>query len=81
MTDAAGSFLQLFFSGVWQLFSIQVPGLTFSFGSMYLGLAAISISVYVLRAIFGGGHSRGVSYRAGSSRRPKVSEARRHDQY
>lgn len=81
LTEAAGSFLQLFFSSIWSLFDIQVPGLTFSYGSMYLGLAVISISIYILRAIFGGGHGRGESYRAGSSRRPKVSEARRRDQY
>lgn len=81
MTEAAGSFLQLFFTSVWQLFEIQVPGLTFSFGTMYLSLAVISLSVYVLRSIFGGDHSRSESYRAGGSRRPKVSDARRHDQY
>lgn len=80
MTESAGAFLQAFLSGVWQLFDIQVPGLTFSFGSMYLGLAVISISIYVLRTIFGGG-SHDESYRAGGSRRPKVSDARRHDQY
>lgn len=81
MTEAAGSFLQLFFSSVWSLFDIQVPGLTFSFGSMYLGLAVISISVYILRSVFGGGHDRSESYRSGGSRRPKVSDARRRDQY
>lgn len=64
----------------WGFFQIQVPGFSFTFGQMLFGIAICSVSILVLRVFFGIG-GKGVIYRAASSRRPKISENRKGDEY
>lgn len=76
-TAQLGAFV---FGQCWRFFSIQVPGFGFTLGQMLFGIAICSISIMVLRMFFGIG-GRAMLYRAGQSRRPKVSEERKHDEY
>lgn len=70
-----------FLSGVWSLFGIYVPGFGFTLGQMYLGVALCSISILVIRLLFGIGGGGGVSTRTGSTNNPKISEKRRNDEF
>lgn len=67
--------------GIWSLFDIYVPGFSFTFGQMWLGVLLASISVLVVRLIFGFGGSGGVSSRTSSTSRPKISKERRRDEF
>ena len=67
------------FSGVWGLFGIYVPGFNFTFGQLWIGVALASVSVAVIRFLFGFGG--GVSPRTSSTNQPKISENRKGDQY
>ena len=64
----------------WRFFQIQVPGFGFTFGQMLFGIAICSVSIMVLRVFFGIG-GRGLMYRVGHSRKPKISENRKGDEY
>lgn len=76
-TQALG---QAFLEGLWGLFSIEVPGFTFTIGQMWLGVAICSVSLLVMRMFFGIG-GKGVSARTGSTNNPKISEERKRDEY
>lgn len=67
--------------GIWGLFGIYVPGFSFTFGQMWLGVALASISILVVRLIFGIGGSGGNSPRTGSTNNPKISKERRNDEF
>lgn len=66
---------------VWGLFSIYVPGFSFTFGQMYLGILICSISLLVIKLLFGIGGSGGDSPRTGSTNNPKISKERRNDEF
>lgn len=69
-------------SQCWRFFGIQVPGFGFTFGQMAFGIAICVISLMVLKVFFGiGGRGGGIVYRAASSRKPKISNDRKGDQY
>jgi len=67
--------------GIWGLFGIYVPGFSFTFGQMWLGVALASISILVVRLIFGIGGSRGGQPRTGSTNKPKSFKERRNDEF
>ena len=67
--------------GIWGLFGIYVPGFSFTFGQMWLGVALASISILVVRLIFGIVGSGGDSPRTGSTNNPKISKERRNDEF
>lgn len=72
--------LKSLYSSVWSLFTgVMVPGLGVSFGIFFLAIAAVKLSLLILRSAVGIGG--GTSYRSGSARNPKISENRRGDQY
>lgn len=85
MFEATAALGKAFVSGVWSLFGIYIPGFsfTFTFGQLWLGVALASISILVVRLIFGfgGGAPRGVGTRTGSTNRPKISRERRNDEF
>lgn len=69
------------FGPVWDLIAnTQVPGLGVSFGTLFLALILIQISLVIIRHAFGIGGSA-TSYRSGSARNPKISENRKGDEY
>lgn len=73
---------QALFSGWWNMLSVNVPGFTFTFREMYLGIMICSLSLVVLKIFFGlGGRGGGASYRSGSSRNPKISKEREKDEF
>ena len=76
-TQALG---QAFLEGLWGLFSIEVPGFTFTIGQMWLGVAICSVSLLVMRMFFGIG-GKGVGSRTSSTNNPKISEERKRDEY
>ena len=55
MFEATAALGKAFVSGVWSLFGIYIPGFsfTFTFGQLWLGVALASISILVVRLIFG----------------------------
>ena len=69
--------------GIWSLFGISVPGFNFTFGQMWLGVLLCSVSIIVVRMIFGFGGSGagGISSRTSSTDNPKISKERRHDEF
>lgn len=68
--------------GVWSLFGIYVPGFGFTFGQLWLGVLLASISILVVRFLFGfGGGSGGDTPRTSSTDHPKISKERRHDEF
>lgn len=83
MFETTAALGKAFVSGVWSLFGIYVPGFSFTFGQLWLGAALASISILVVRLIFGFGGSapRGVGPRTGSTNRPKISRERRNDEF
>ena len=83
MFEATAALGKAFVSGIWSLFGIYVPGFSFTFGQLWLGVALASISLLVVRLIFGfgGGAPRGVGTRTGSTNRPKISRERRNDEF
>ena len=82
MFDTTATLGQTLMSGIWSMFGIYVPGFSFTFGQMWLGVLLCSVSILVVRMIFGfGGGSRGESPRTGSTNNPRISKERRHDQF
>lgn len=82
MPDATAALGKTFLSGIWALFGIYVPGFSFTFGQMWLGVLLASLSILVVRMIFGfGGGPRGESSRTSSTNNPKISKERRHDEF
>lgn len=73
--DMLGSVL----SAVWGLFNgVTVPGLGFSFGSLFLAVLLIKISISVIQHGLGFGGS-GTGYRSRSAKNPKISKERKGD--
>ncbi len=82
MLETTAALGKALMDGLWALFGVPVPGFAFSFGQMWLGVLLASISILVVRFIFGfGGGSRGESPRTSSTNRPKISKERRHDEF
>lgn len=81
MFDTTASLGQSIMSAVWSLFGIYVPGFSFTFGQMYLGILLASVSILVVRMIFGFGGSGGISSRTSSTSKPRISKERRHDEF
>lgn len=69
--------------GIWSLSGIYVPGFGFTFGQMWVGILLASVSILVIRMIFGfgGSGSGGVSSRTSSTNHPRISKERRHDEF
>lgn len=73
--DMLGSVL----SAVWGLFNgVTVPGLGFSFGTLFLGVLLIKIAISIIQHGLGFGGS-GTGYRSGSTKNPKISNERKGD--
>lgn len=82
MSAEAASLGKALLSGVWSLFGLYVPGFGFTFGQMWLAAALASVSILVVKLIFGfSGGPRGLSSRTDSTRTPKISKERRHDEF
>jgi len=83
MFDTTASLGKTLMDGIWSLFGIYVPGFSFTFGQMWLGVLLASVSILVVRMIFGFGGSGpgGVSSRTSSTSNPKISKERRHDEF
>ena len=82
MSDAAAALGKALVSGIWSLFAISVPGFSFTFGQLWLGVLLASVSVLVVRMLFGfGGGQRGDSPRTSSTNSPRISKERRHDEF
>lgn len=80
MFETTAQLGQTFFKYLWGLFGIYVPGFSFTFGQMWLGVAVCSLSLLVLKLFFGLG-GRGVASRTGSTNKAKISENRKRDEY
>lgn len=79
MSEDFAALGQAFLAGVWSLFSLEVPGLGMSVGTLSLGVALMSVSLLVAKVFFGlGGHAD--TPRTGSTRNPRISENRRYDE-
>ena len=82
MLDTTAELGKTLISAIWSLFGIYVPGFSFTFGQMWLGVLLCSISITVIHMIFGfGGGSGGVSSRTSSTNNPRISKERRHDEF
>ena len=82
MFETTASLGKALMDGLWSLFGIYVPGFSFTFGQMWLAVALASISILVIKFIFGfSGGSRSFGPRTGSTSRPKISKERRHDEF
>lgn len=78
MLDDTAALGQTFLSNIWRFFDVTVPGFSFTLGQMWLGIALCVISIYLARMLFGMG---GVSARTSSTDHPKISPARKDDEY
>lgn len=81
MTDSVLSLGQALITGIWSMFGITVPGFTFSFGELWLGVAICSVSLLLLKLLFGIGGRSGGGSRTGSTNNPKISKERRNDEF
>ena len=81
MFETTAQIGKTFFEGIWKIVGVYVPGFTFTFGQLWLGVAICSISISVINMIFGFGGSGGVRLRTSSTNKPKISKERRHDQF
>ncbi len=82
MSDATAALGKALIGGIWSLFAISVPGFSFTFGQLWLGVLLASVSVLVVRMLFGfGGGQRGDSPRTSSTNSPRISKERRHDEF
>ena len=69
-------------TGMTDAAAISVPGFSFTFGQLWLGVLLASVSVLVVRMLFGfGGGQRGDSPRTSSTNSPRISKERRHDEF
>lgn len=80
MSEFAASLGQTFFAEIWNLFDILVPGFDFTIRQLWIAVALCSLSLWVIRQIFGGS-SGGDAPRTSSTDRPKISRERRHDEF
>lgn len=73
---------QMIFSNTWAFFTeTPVPGFeNVHFSDLFLAILLIGISLAVLRSVFGLG-GEGTSSRSGSARNPKISDARKGDEF
>ena len=77
MLETTAALGQAILSGVWSLFGVYVPGFDFTFGQMWLAVALASISILVIKFIFGfSGGSRSFGPRTGSTSPTRVSVGR-----
>lgn len=82
MFEETAALGQALVSGIWKLFGLYVPGFSFTFAQLWLGVLLASISVLVVKFIFGfGGGSGGESTRTSSTSDPKISKERRDDEF
>lgn len=83
MFDTTATLGKTLMDGIWSLFGLYVPGFSFTFGQMWLGVLLCSVSILVIRMIFGfgGSGSSGVSSRTSSTNNPRISKERRHDEF
>lgn len=81
MFESTAALGKAFMDNIWGLFSIYVPGFEFTLGQMYLGVILCSISLLVVKLLFGIGGSGGDTPRTGSTNNPKISKERRHDEF
>ena len=83
MLESTAQLGKALIDGVWSVFGIHVPGFSFTFGQMWVGVLLASVSILVIRMIFGFGGSgpSGVSPRTSSTNHPKISKERRHDEF
>ena len=82
MHDSTAALGKTLLSGIWSLFGIYVPGFSFTFGQMWLGVLLCSVSILVIRMIFGfGGGPRGEAPRTSSTSNPRISKERRRDEF
>lgn len=82
MFDTTAALGKALMDGIWSLFAIYVPGFSFTFGQLWLGVLLASISVLVVRMLFGfGGSQRGDSPRTSSTNNPRIFKERRHDEF
>lgn len=77
MLSDSAAFLQSLISFWWSILDTPVPGMTFTYKDLFLGLAVVNIGLLLLRFTFGVGH---YSYRSGGGGKAKVSNNRRNDQ-
>ena len=83
MLDTTATLGKALLDGIWSLFGIYVPGFSFTFGQMWIGVLLASISILVVRMLFGFGGSSpgGISSRTSSTSNPRISKERRHDEF
>ena len=81
MSESTASLGQAILSSVWGLFGVAVPGFGFTIGEMYLGLILCSVSILVVKLLFGIGGGGGESPRTGSTNNPRISKERRNDEF
>lgn len=84
MFDTTATLGKALIDGIWSLFGIYVPGFSFTFGQLWLGVAVASVSILVVRMIFGfggAGGSGGDTPRTSSTNHPKISKERRNDEF
>ncbi len=80
MEEATLELGKTFLSGVWGLFGVTVPGFNFTFGQMWLGVFLCSLSLLVIKLLFGFGGS-GDTPRTSSTNNPKISDKRKGDEF
>lgn len=81
MPESTAALGQALFAGIWNLFDIQFPGFNFTFRQFWIAVALCGLSIRVIRVIFSFGGSGGESPRSSSTRSPKISKERRHDEF
>ena len=81
MLESTAALGQALFTGIWNLFDIQFPGFSFTFRQFWIAVALCGLSIRVIRFIFSFGGSGGESPRSSSTRTPKISKERRHDEF
>ena len=78
MLESTAALGQALMSGIWKLFDVQFPGFNFTFRQFWIAVAVCGLSIRVIRVIFNFG---GESPRSSSTRTPKISKERRHDEF
>ncbi len=81
MLESTAALGQALFTGIWNLFDNQFPGFNFTFRQFWIAVALCGLSIRVIRVIFSFGGSGGESTRSSSTRNPKISKERRHDEF
>lgn len=80
MADTTAALGKTFLSAVWRLFGLYVPGFSFTFGQMWVGFFLASVSILVIKLIFGFGRGScpGDTPRTSSTTHAKISKERRN---